>query len=232
MPRTVERAYVENRGLKCSVEWCQKKRRGLARYCTTHENNLKRNGHVKTWSIRQSAFKPYQARVSAFLRAHGNEPLVRQSERWLAGLIASGGRDLVEQRPRQRRAKPSTISGFLTRLAAKGVPGRELLERVGAVWLLSWRDPLCLPDDDRLTFALAKSVIYTHPLRGRFMGTDKKGRRKHRAPRPQGATLQALGEHLREHLGPFAAYLVSEIEVQDRAAVASGEHVGAEGDTA
>jgi hypothetical protein len=229
VPRTVDRAYNQNRQLKCAVEWCKKKRRGLARHCTTHENNLKRNGHVKAWSIRQRAFKPYQARVAVFLQEHGSEPVVRQAERWLAGLIASGGRDLVEESSRQTRGRASsTLSDFLKRLCAKEVSGRELLERVGAVWLLSWREPLSLPDDDRLTFALAKSIIYTRPLRGRFMGTDKKGRRKHRAPRPQGATLQALGGHLREHLGAFAAYLVAGLEVQDKTAAASVERVGAD----
>ena len=219
MPRTIKRAYAENRNLKCSVGWCTNLRRGLARYCTMHENNLKRNGHVKARSIPKTELRGYQARVAAFLDAHAGDPTVRQAVAWCASLL----------RGAQNEKRP--LAGYLQRLSVKGITGREVLERVAAAWLLSWQDPYRLPDDDRLTFQLAKQVLYTRPLRGRFMGVDKKGRRKHRAPRPQGATLRTLGTRVRENLAPFVAHMVMELEAQVRAAP-GGERVGAAGEIA
>ena len=44
--------------------------------------------------------------------------------------------------------------------------------------------------------------------------------------------MRTLGEHLREHLGAFAGFMLAEIEVEDRRAATIGENLGAEGGTA
>lgn len=89
------------------------------------------------------------------------------------------------------------------------------MERVCALLALSYSDPAYLPGDDRLSYAIGRSVLLARPL-PQLRYVDRRGRSQRRSDPLRSLTIRAVGEHFRTLLTP----LVASVVVQRRKAAA------------
>jgi len=84
------------------------------------------------------------------------------------------------------------------KLYREGVSAQECLEEVVAIWVYAMRKPMAIPDDLRLTYALARNLIRM----GKFNSkTSSGGNNYTQSPNPN--ELKAVGEYLRHSLARF-----------------------------
>lgn len=212
MTRTIAQARRDNSVLQCSARSCTRLRHFVESYCVLHRNRYKRHGHPEALAIRPEHVAPYRAQVADFLERHAEHPgvvaAVRFMEQLLRGCFSIPQSALSAPGSSRANGPVVPLREHLQRLFQKRLSAREALERVMAVWLFSWREPVRLPDDERLTFALGRALMRARPQRCRFTGTDSKGRRTYRQRDIRPAVVRAAGLVLREGLLPFAANLL------------------------
>jgi hypothetical protein len=105
----------------------------------------------------------------------------------------------------------------LWRLQRDSVKPREALEAIIGVWLMSYYDPRTLPDDERLTYALANAVLRLAPLYSQKRWTR---RGMHVTTQAPGAlAVGLLGRRLRDALAPFFVNVVQALEAEYQAQV-------------
>ena len=103
----------------------------------------------------------------------------------------------------------------MSRLYRGGLRGREALERLGALFLLSRSDPGYLVDDDRLTWALARGLFLARPLR-QVRYVDGAGRAKRRSEQLPGSLCRAVGRHVRDSLARCITQIFMELDAEQR----------------
>lgn len=236
MSRTLAQARRDNAQLKCSARRCPRPRhwRGLSTHCVVHRNRLKRYGHPDGRPLKREEVAPYRALVADFLRRHEQHPAVVAAVGFMEQLLrgsfrvpqsaysAPGSARAADPRAALKEHLQRLRNRRLARRRGGQLTGRELLERVVAVWLLSWRDREALPDDrEALTFALGRALLRARPMRCRFMGTDKKGRRRHAQRELRPTLVRAAGLMLREGLTPFVANLFAALDREEKSAAAA-----------
>lgn len=177
----------------CALPGCFNHRHGVSPYCQPHMRAVSAHGHPKGRNIPRHRYAREMRDVREVFRKHATHPALCASLEWAARWLESGD---------------ATGPGReLTRLAMTVTP-REVIEEAAALWLASRRAPAWLPDDARLTFALASCVLRLAPCecmaRGRYT----------RATR---TTRQVIGEQIRSALGVFMHHVADEA---DRMAVA------------
>jgi hypothetical protein len=96
------------------------------------------------------------------------------------------------------------------RLYGHGVAGARLLEELAAVWAFGhWTR---LPDDTRLTFALANAAFALAPRESRRQYKSPSGRTERVYPRIPRADRQAAGEAIRSTLGLLLYHIAMSID--------------------
>jgi len=146
---------------------------------------LNRYGHPLGKPLRSTEVAPYRRQVASLYARFPSHPGLLAGETILSDLLRLAQSDLRDR----------DFADHALRLSVSGVTPRELLERVGAVFLLARDDPRQLPDDARLDFALARAVLYARPLR-RLQ--TRKGYSV--SVRPTATTCRKLGQFLRSRL--------------------------------
>jgi hypothetical protein len=110
----------------------------------------------------------------------------------------------------------------MARLAEQRVPAKAMLLEACAVCLFSRWNERTLPSDDRLTFALATSVLSLMPLEKRY-GT-RAGKPFYRWVPLRKVAKREIGSRIRDVLGPLllnvALGIEAEREAQQREALA------------
>ena len=167
--------------LTCTAKGCKRSRQGISPFCPTHNTRLHRYGHIDGKAIRKDEYKDERQEVEAFFVQHRGHPAISAACRFIHEWQQEAGR---------QEAKMG--QNILVRLHHRCITPQDILVEIMAVWLYSSRNPVHLPDDRRLSYAIAWAM---NRLAGHERTTTKTGRRSHRVP-PQGELLET-GERVR-----------------------------------
>jgi hypothetical protein len=176
----------------CDVPRCPHARHGASRYCGGHKRRNAQHGHPEGRRIFPKEYRIERRTVAAILSEHANHEGVKVAREWLdAWLERAAAGD-----------KNATAPAEFSRLAAAGVTGERILEECASVWMFSVRYPRTLPDDARLTFALATAVLHLAPryLRKTYHYASYRDRRYFTASKED---RHAIGKAIRDTLGPL-----------------------------
>src|SRR5262249_14795232 len=147
-----ERTRV-NEHLTCSVPYCADTRHGASTYCPRHRKANRMYGHPLGRRILTRDYAPEARKIAALLKAHPDHPGTARALAWVEAWLA------------RAKAGDTTTPGFaqVARITAHGVTALQVLHACAAVWAYAQRNPRALPDDERLTFALASAVFLLAP---------------------------------------------------------------------
>jgi hypothetical protein len=183
------------------------------------------HGAPNALTITKMMWRPYLENVRALFASNQQH----------AALVAAENimREILDPGPERRRPTVHTNKGLeiakykmhleLLRLQQETKRGRWrkgyspvtprlAVEVAVSVWLLSRERPDILPDDVRLTRAIANAIYRLMPL-ARTERWDQKRNRSILQHRPPGAwALDALGTRIRERLGVFVLHVERAIE--------------------
>ncbi len=218
-PKTYE---VYSRGqrnmlLPCSVPGCCKSRFGVAPICSAHLYHRNRYGHALGVPISPRDLHPVASLVVPFLSRNADHAAVKAAAEFFSNWLhaASSGHEVPA------RKEMAHLEGF-------GVTGTQLLEAATSCWVYSRWNPGRLPDDVRLTFALALCVFRVAPpkragVRWRAERVGKAGGKTaygYRQPNYQCIPTTArrdAGELIRARLGLFLMNVTAALEAEDTA---------------
>lgn len=177
---------------KCKLDSCYMPRVGFTGYCNYHERNAYWHGHPLSKLTKPKEYEGDKEAVAELFRDNSQHAgllsATAWADQWLADSVAG----------RASAVAPMEMS----RLAAHGVKGLDVVTECAALWLLSTRHPSRLQDDIRLTYAMGNGVLRLAPLEKRSIW---RGTRigKFRSYQPPGKTRRLIGEHVRSVLGHF-----------------------------
>jgi hypothetical protein len=142
----------QNEMKTCSYPSCSKSRRGLSKFCVTHEGRQQRYGHPASSYIHPRLYACDAEEVKAFVAKHIDHKGVQAAISWFNGWISDS-----------TLGKPVPGRNSLRTLNDHGVDGRRCLEAVMALWLFAYRRSGTIPHDIRLDFALALALLRLAP---------------------------------------------------------------------
>lgn len=162
--------------------------------------------------MRSLFIAPYRKWWRSFLRKNKTHPKVERVARSIDRTLMAAQGTLAGathkvRRPADARRLQGEVRSHLKRLYASDLRGVEAIERVGALFVLSRRDPNYLPGDERLTYAIGRAVLLARPLHQIYY-TDRKGRRRQRCKPLHGSAVRELGEHFRAALLSLVADVI------------------------
>lgn len=196
---------------RCRGPGCTSNRCGISPYCRRHHRGNTRHGHPEGRKINPKEYAHEKNVVAEFLERHAQHEGLQSAQRWLDRWphAASVG----EAVPGQRE---------MARIAEHRVPAKDLLLEACSVFLFSRWQPRQLPDDERLTFALATGVLGKVPQEKRY--GHKNGKPYYRGVPLRKVAKREIGSRIRLHLAPLllnvALGIEAEREAQQREALA------------
>jgi hypothetical protein len=141
--------------------------------------------------------------ASRFLKLHHDHPGIRSARDWLGNWLdasASGDKDQV-------------ASVHMARLKRYAISPEAILAEVAALWVFAQRNPTTLPDDVRLTIALAIGVLFLCPRERTKTYHYRSGPRRVYADSTS-TERRVLGEQLRKTLALLLLNITGAIEAQ------------------
>ncbi len=199
----------------CGAPGCTRHRLRSSRYCRTHERKARLYGHPMGGQIDRKLIASYRQEFADFISRKSDTPQVKAAVALMSDVIQCG---------LPYRSNPGA-DFRLRHLRDHGVTGREALEIVGGVWLLSRREHRSLPDDDRLTYHLALSLFRARPYPQR-VSFARGQERTHDLP-PGSHARRAVGEYIRRRLGVFFMRCIEAMNAEDRYALAQAQSLAA-----
>ncbi|MHC4402053.1 MAG: hypothetical protein ACYTG0_20465 [Planctomycetota bacterium] len=142
----------QNEGKTCDHPRCSKPRRGLSKFCVTHEGKSQRYGHPDGAYVHPRLYSCEAEEVGSFVERNIEHPAIQTAISWFDKWISDSTLG---------RKVPG--GNCLRRLNDNGVTGRKCLESAMPLWLFAYRRPGVIPHDARLDFALALSVLRLAP---------------------------------------------------------------------
>ena len=183
---------------KCHYPTCRKQRRGLSRFCGYHEGKQTRYGHPEGYFIPPRQYLCEIDEAREFIARHLEHKGVQAGIEWFDVWLRESAQGL-----------PVIAKGEFRRLSDYGVTGMECLVSVLAIWLYSHRRPSALPSDNRLTFALALSVLHLAPREKTVSWRD--GEAKEYGKNIGHRRRKEVGKLIRTMLGVFVHNAMEEI---------------------
>lgn len=188
-----QRSHRErNRMLPCSIASCHNRRSHSSRWCSSHAKRNKFYGHPQGRALSSREVRPYRSQGRIFLRDHWDTTPVEEAVRFFNELLSLGSNE----------QGASDSEKQLYRLALFGLTASEALEIVLGVWLYSAAEPRALPDDKRLTYAMATALFKARTV-DNTVTYQRDGKRIRRYFTPPGNARKEVGEILRSRLGLF-----------------------------
>ncbi|HEY9745020.1 MAG TPA: hypothetical protein V6C99_02245 [Oculatellaceae cyanobacterium] len=208
--KAAQRHYrMLNRMKGCEVMGCSKTRKASSQYCANHARRTHAYGHPNGRPVTNKELKPYRELANRFLEEHREHKATQTAVAIVDTLIDKCY--LLQQYP------DDPILRELLRLYNGGATGREVLERLCAVWLYAYYHPRWLPDDIRLTFALSRAMLQTKPQA--IKSVSYRGGRERRTYQKPGAVVHMeLGQLLRDKLGIFFINMIKALEAKEEQA--------------
>lgn len=205
---------IRQAGLTCSITGCRYRRNGLSRHCSWHTTCVRKYGHAQGRQIQKQQYVSYvRLARKLFKRFEGHPALVAALDT-MRTLLTPG---------EEPTGKP-------LRLNARWLLWRELqrldditpqaaLAAVAGIWLYSYTHSRQLPDDNRLTYALANAVFRLRPLAvARSMWNHDTGKVEKETRPPGALAISLLGSRIRNELAPFLANITAWLEEDYRQA--------------
>jgi hypothetical protein len=187
-------------GGPCRVPRCGRPRLGAHHYCQNHVRAWRRYGHPEGVRTYPRDYATYRTKVRALLAQCPDHVGALAATAWLAAWIE-----------RAARGEPVAAHTQLARLHEQEVCAERVLEELAAVWTLATVRPRNLPDDERLTFALANAMFYLAPRAPLCVYRSASGGAIRRySPIPR-ADREAAGKTIREGIGRLLANLAHTI---------------------
>ena len=181
---------AQNEEKKCLVNSCFNHRHKVSGYCKTHDRQRERYGHPLGWAINKREYMREQEDVWTFIDKHIGHPAIKAGIDWFNKLLADSASGL---------RVPAKAE--LNQLIREGVEGKACLNAVLSVWLFSERKPAILPDDIRLTFALANALFGTaHRIK---IQVYRHGKQHHYYKPASHRAIKELGQYVRQNLAPL-----------------------------
>jgi hypothetical protein len=194
---------ARNEALPCDVEGCGRRRNRLSRWCGSHRNRAGRSGHPLQRTILPYQWRTEKIDVRELLTANPTHRGLLLAEKFLADWLANRGRFAVVTKAHPVREA----------LRRHGATPRDVVIAASAIWLFAERYPTVLPDDERLTHAMARAVIGLMPAERR---RTPRGNVEHR--RPGTAARREIGEVLRGELGVLFQNIAHAVQHKDERA--------------
>jgi hypothetical protein len=194
---------ARNEALPCEIDGCYKHRRRLSRFCGFHRGHQRKNGHPMQKGIRDYTWRTEQEQVRELLAANPSHRGVALATRFL--------NDWLHNRGRFSTDSPAAIER--ARLRRGGVQPLDVITTAAAMYLFALRNPAMLPDDERLTFALARAVLRLAPHVRR---TSRGGLTTYQ--RPGALALREIGGVLRGELGVLFHNVAGAVQNKDERA--------------
>jgi hypothetical protein len=195
------------RHMPCRIEGCTRRRdiSKASSYCRGHAHARRRYGNPKGVRVWPKQYKAERKAVDRLFATYPDHAGVREACAWIrAWLDASIAGD---------SRQPGYIHA--ARLHRWQIEPRDILAEVCALWVYAMRYPRTLPDDERLTFALAVAMLFRAPRDYIKSYSYPSGER--RKYRESGyADRLAVGTHLRMHLAPLFCNVAQAIEQQQQ----------------
>lgn len=192
----------------CRTPGCTRHRRRLSAYCRSHERKARLYGHPMGGQIDRKLVASYRQQFTDFIDRYADTPQVKAAVELMSDVI---------QRGLPYRSDPGA-DFRLRHLRDEGVTGKEALEILGGVWLLSYREPRALPDDARLTYHLGLALIKARPYPQRLYNSSTAGKMLSRSMFPGSLARHAIGEFVRRRLGVFFMRCIEAMNAEDRQA--------------
>jgi len=205
------RRSLENRRLPCSVNGCTRRRKMVSAYCPTHGRHVALFGHHAGRYIRKQEYASYvnlARRLFRRLDASGHPALG-------AALSVVAALTLLGEQPRAPKPLRLNPRWLLWRELQRleDVEPKVALAAVVGTYLYSYHQPRQLPDDQRLTYALAHAVFRLRPLAiTRSYYNHETGTVENTHRPPSGLACGLLGSRLRNALAPFFVSLTEYVE--------------------
>ena len=203
--RSIGPKIQRNRG-PCSVARCTRMREGLGRYCKGHRDARRRYGHPEGRRVCRKEFVQERLDVARLFKGNPEHEGVANAGIWLQAWIDAAGHG--------DRTVPGHLD--LSRLYRHGVGATDALIELCALWLYFERRRL--PDDERLTVALARGLMYLAP-RDALKTYACRNRKSQFYRKPTREALADIGNHARLHLALLFVNVVQAIrehEVAER----------------
>ncbi len=196
-------AYEDaNERQQCAVPRCYKLRAGFGKLCRDHRAVRAWSGHAEARPIKRRQTDQYERRWLDFLERFPDHPAIVAGEQWLDAFLAD---------PR-RWSRSQIVIDRIEAAHMRGARGPEMLKILAGVFFLSRYEPRVLPDDDRLTFLLAKRLISTW-RKGRKGTTGSRDNAvKQGTLRRPTSTYREIGTIIRAHLGVLFTRVADRID--------------------
>lgn len=169
---------------KCSVSNCFKGRYGLSSYCKNHSRKQYLYGSPLGSGVFKHDYQEELKEAKAFLKKYAEHPAVKAAIGFFNERLEDASKGFHGIGKDEYKT-----------LHAEGITGQQCVEVFLTVWLYSSRNPHRLPDDIRLTYALATHIF----------GIKRKKTWK-------ASVKKEVGEELRRVLGVFALNSIRAIE--------------------
>jgi hypothetical protein len=180
-----------NENKRCTVDGCFNSRHKVSGLCKHHSGVRDRYGHPLGRAILKREYQAEQGDIKEFVARNVEHAAIKAGVQWFDGLLKAVSQGLNVPAKRE-----------LKQLIYAGVDGRKCLEAVLSTWLYSNRRPSLLPDDIRLTFAIARAVLGLAPREKKKV--HKNGKEHFYYRKLSYSSQKALGAYIRESLAVLA----------------------------
>jgi hypothetical protein len=207
MPRSLFKFKEANARLSkepCSIPHCTRNRLGVNQYCNAHSIKSLRYGHPLGRTIPRSDYQQELNEVLEMFQSHKDHPGLVSVLKWLD--------DWIEVASKEEAPVGNYILGriHVKRIHGMEISALDILAEISAVWVYAHRYPQSLPDDKRLTYALARNVIRLATFEKVRYGNTKTKSTKH----PPALELRGVGERIRQTLALFLINVVKSLEAK------------------
>lgn len=198
--KPIAKAVHDNEQRSCSAPSCTRRRNRVSAFCKYHERRKQSYGHPQGKLIKPAEYVIEKAEARTLLERNAEHEGVVNAIAWLDQWLKDSGEGYT------------TLPGarHFHRLHSHGVTAFDILVEFAALWLYSTRYPRRLPDDARLTYALAVNVFRMIPLdRIEDWRTGKK-----RSALPRHGETRDTGQRIRDTLGMLLLNVAEHCERQ------------------
>ena len=148
---------TENKRLQCNVRGCSRKRIGQSQYCGRHRARSYVWGHPEAGSVKPHIYSDEIESAKTLIEHNRKHEGIIHGCKWLDKMMAAGGRG-------------ADIRGsmYWANLHHQQVSSKELLIRIGGLWLFDRRDELhrIIKNDKHLITLTGNAVIRFGKMHG------------------------------------------------------------------